>query len=270
VTVFDLERHQFLSIHASELEPWVFDETIGGKLVLPEMVMACLGALVKGSASLMEDIIKGKTGGTFILCDGKPGLGKTLSAEVFAEIMHKPLYKVQCSQLGLNPEELEEELGKVLARAARWGCVLLIDEGDVYVRARGDDLVQNAIVGVWLRVLEYFRGVLFMTTNKGDDIDDAIRDRATAIIRYRSPDHDELARIWTVLLAQYEMETPTDEIPALVKEWPNANGRSVKNLIRLARSLLASGIKLPWLSLYRMAGQFVDVPKSSNVTASKS
>lgn len=271
VPIFDLARHQFLEIHANELDPWTFDASLGDKLVLPQGTMAVLNALVRGSAAVMEDIVKGKTGGTIILATGDPGTGKTLSAEVFAEIMQKPLYTVQCSQLGLNPAELEKELGIVLARANRWKCILLIDEADVYVRTRGEDIIQNAMVGVWLRVLEYFRGVLFMTSNKATEIDDAVMSRATAWIKYDRPSREELARIWAVLLAQYEMETPTDLIPLLVEEWPRATGRNVKNLIKLARNLRMAGTEGDDLVLFKMAGRFLDVDTGKDkVSAAKS
>ena len=46
----------------------------------------------------------------------------------------------------------------------------------------------NAVVGVFLRVLEYFNGLLFLTTNRVDDIDEAIVSRCIALIRYHAPD----------------------------------------------------------------------------------
>ena len=73
----------------------------------------------------------------------------------FREASKKALYVVQCSQLGISAEQLEEKLSGVLERASRWGIILLIDEADVYIHERGNDLEQNAIVGVFLRLLEY-------------------------------------------------------------------------------------------------------------------
>ena len=35
---------------------------------------------------------------------------------------------------------------------------MLIDEADVYIKRREDDMTMNAVVGVFLRVLEYFNG----------------------------------------------------------------------------------------------------------------
>ena len=47
--------------------------------------------------------------------------------------MQRPLYSVQCSQLGLEPADLERELLKIFTRAARWNAILLLDEADVYI-----------------------------------------------------------------------------------------------------------------------------------------
>jgi hypothetical protein len=167
--VFDLQDHQFLEVHVKDVEPYQYDDSLGDKLVLPEDTADVLYALVRGADEVMEDIIEGKTGGTIVICTGPPGTGKTLTAEAFSEIVRKPLYTVQCSQLGMTPTDLEKHLSTVLQRATRWKALLLIDEADVYIRERGDEIAQNAIVGVWLRVLEYYRGILFNDLEQGHD-----------------------------------------------------------------------------------------------------
>lgn len=115
---------------------------------------------------LMDDIIEGKSGGTTVLCADPAGVGKTLTAEVYSEIIKRPLYRVHSGQLGLNVTEMEIALKNTLVRAQRWGAVMLIDEADVYIKRRDDNIAANAVVGVFLRVLEYFNGLLFLTTNR--------------------------------------------------------------------------------------------------------
>lgn len=259
--VFDFHDHQFLEVHVKDVEPYQYDDTLGDKLVLPEDTSDVLYALVRGADEVMEDIIEGKTGGTIVICTGPPGTGKTLTAEAFSEIVQKPLYTVQCSQLGMTPTDLEKQLSIVLQRATRWKALLLIDEADVYIRERGDDISQNAIVGVWLRVLEYYRGILFMTSNKATIIDDAVMNRATAWVRYEPPSKDELTKIWRVLGEQYEMGL-SDELIAKLVEWrPSATGRNVKNLIKLAKQLIKTRKHKDLLDLFQRAARFLDVPQ---------
>src|SRR6185503_12546965 len=214
--VYDLREYRYVEIHVTNLASYVYDETIGDKLVLPKPKRDLIDILVRSSGEVLEDIVRGKTGGVIVIATGSPGTGKTLSAEVFAEIIHKPLYTVQCSQLGTNPDALEKELTAVLERATRWQAILLLDEADVYVKARGNNIKQNANVGVFLRVLEYYRGVLFMTSNRETEIDDAIMSRATAWIRYEKPEPEELVRIWTVLAEQFNIVLAPNQVEELL------------------------------------------------------
>jgi hypothetical protein len=43
-----------------------------------------------------------------------PGVGKTLTAEAIAELLHKPLYVVSMGELGVTPDMLEERMLDIL------------------------------------------------------------------------------------------------------------------------------------------------------------
>ena len=74
---------------------------------------------------------------------------------------------VSAGELGTNPRELETFLQQILDLANRWQAVLLLDEADVFLEARtSQDLHRNALVSIFLRLLEYFQGILFLTTNR--------------------------------------------------------------------------------------------------------
>lgn len=233
VVIFDLKRHIRMRIHVAQLTEYVYDNAMSLKLVLPKETTDLVNMLVSHKPGF-KDIIGNKGGGAIILCAGKPGTGKTLTAEVYSEAMSRPLYSVQCSQLGITPEDLEKELLLVFNRAARWNAILLLDEADVYVAARGSNLVQNAIVGVFLRVLEYYQGVLFLTTNRDDLVDDAVASRCLAKITYQPPTPENQARIWRVLAETAGIFIKDGEIALIVKEFPKLSGRDVKNLLKLA------------------------------------
>lgn len=271
VKMFDLAKHYFVDIHVNNIEPYKYDATLIDKLILPQERKDLVSILIRGADTQMDDIIRGKTGGIIVISTGPAGTGKTLTAEVFAEEMKRPLYAVQCSQLGTEEEELEGELQKVLRRATRWKAILLIDEADVYAHTRGEDIQQNAIVGVFLRVLEYYRGVLFMTSNRETVIDDAILSRATAWIRYECPDPDNLKKIWKVLAAQYDIPLADAEIDKLVasKKLVKPSGRSVKNLLKLAKLLSLKKQEKVDLKMIEYVSQFIalDHPEEEPVKA---
>jgi ATPase family associated with various cellular activities (AAA) len=234
---FDLEKHQWVNIHSSNLQDYPWDKGLLTKLILPEEQKKLIQILISTTHGQVGDIVRGKMSGIIVLATGKPGTGKTLTAEVFSEFIEKPLYTVQCSQLGLDVDAIEKNLQEILQRASRWGAVLLIDEADVYIRRRGEDITQNAIVGVFLRLLEYYRGVLFMTSNRGDVIDDAILSRATAWVKYELPNAKLLIQIWEVLSKQYSVELTDQDVFRLIRDLPSLSGRSVRNILKLASLL---------------------------------
>jgi hypothetical protein len=241
VPVFDMQKHLRLLVHVDHLTPYVYDESLGEKLVLKDDLKGLVRMLLEHKqGGGFRDIVRGKGGGVVVLLAGPPGVGKTLTAEVYAEAEKRPLYSVQCSQLGTEPAVLEDELLKVFARANRWNAILLLDEADVYVHERGRDMQQNAIVGVFLRVLEYQDTVLFLTTNRPEDVDDAIASRCVARLNYEVPGPAEQRRIWEVLAEGSEIDLPKRELTAIVERNPRLSGRDVKNLLKLA-SLLRPG-----------------------------
>jgi len=270
VKIFDLTKHCFCVIHVGNLTEYAYDSTLIDKLVLPADNKELISMLVSGADVALDDIVKGKTGGIICICTGPPGTGKTLSAEVFSEEVKRPLYCVQCSQLGTNEAQLEKELRIVLCRAQRWKAILLIDEADVYVHERGDDIQQNAIVGVFLRVLEYYRGILFMTSNRETVIDDAIMSRGTAWIRYDIPDRDRAIHIWKVLSTQYRAVLEEADIVKLVDTFKAISGRSIKNLLKLAMLLSARKKQPVTVSSIQYVSQFLDLEGVTNDSRSRS
>lgn len=234
VAIFDLRLHLRLRVHVAQLTERPAEPALLDKIVLPNNVRELLRVLLREHTAF-QDVIHGKGAGTVILCAGPPGTGKTLTAEAHAEGLGRPLYTVHASQLGTDAEELEANLLRVFARAERWNAVLLLDEADVYVASRGESLVQNAIVGVFLRVLEYYQGLLFLTTNRPELVDDAIASRCVARVLYQLPAPDELRRIWTILAANAGVTLGEGTLDRLLAAWPNLSGRDVRNLLALAR-----------------------------------
>lgn len=241
--VFDLTYHRMLQVRSENLSLYVYQPELMDKLILPKptigLINLLMNAMASGEASKQTDLVRGKSGGLIVLASGHPGVGKTLSAEVYSEVVKRPLYTVQCSQLGLNPEELEKSLSEILRRALRYKAVLLIDEADVYIRERGDDLVHNAMVGVFLRLLEYFSGMLFMTTNRAMIVDDAIESRCIAHLKYVLPSVSDSVLLWTIMRDHFKVEATETLLKTLAEKY-NLSGRSIKNVCRLAAFMQGS------------------------------
>lgn len=253
---FNLDTHKYTWVHATNMKPYEYDTGLRDKLILPQRHKDLIDILVSDLDILKEDIIEGKSGGTTILATGKPGLGKTLSAEIYSEAIEKPLYKVHSGQLGLNSKDVQENLEVILKRASRWEAIVLLDEADVFIRERGNDLQQNAVVASFLRTLEYFDGILFMTTNREFDVDDAIKSRCIAVIRYETPSEEDAKKIWKVLSTQLEVNLSDELIDQLVLKFPEASGRDIKELLKLTSRFAKGKNEEISLELFRQCAQF--------------
>jgi SpoVK/Ycf46/Vps4 family AAA+-type ATPase len=151
---------------------------------------------------------------------------------------------------------MESALKDALTRAQRWGAVMLIDEADVYIKRREDDMTMNAVVGVFLRVLEYFNGLLFLTTNRIDDIDEAIVSRCIALIRFFPPDDDARRSIWRVMTEQFGLAIEPPLIDLLVETFPAATGRDIKGLAKLVAKYCHHKKMQPALDVFRRCAIF--------------
>jgi hypothetical protein len=233
VCLFHLEWHRNIWVHVQHMTEYRYRPELREKLVLPNHHRDLIDILTSKMNVFVEDFVPGKSGGTTILCQGAPGLGKTLTAEIYAEVVGKPLYRVHSGQLGTTAASVGATLSGILRRAARWDAILLLDEADVYIRRRDNDLEHNAIVAEFLRTLEYFNGLLFMTTNRIDDVDDAILSRCIAKIQYETPPKPDAIRLWKLLAEQSGADLTDDLVEALTSAYPEASGRDVKELLKL-------------------------------------
>jgi hypothetical protein len=256
ILMFHLDLHHYVWVHVDDLAPYPYQPDLKTKLILPPEQTDLIDILTAEMDVLMDDIVAGKSGGTTVLCAGPPGVGKTLTAEVYAEIIRRPLYRVHSGQLGLNVAQMEQVLKDVLTRAQRWGAVMLIDEADVYIKRRDDNMAMNAVVGVFLRVLEYFNGLLFLTTNRIDDIDEAIVSRCIALIKYSMPERADRRRIWGVMTEQFELAVPAPLLDALTDIFPGASGRDIKGLTKLVAKYCRHKAVAPTAEVFRRCAVF--------------
>jgi hypothetical protein len=207
------------------------------KLVLADDEKKLIRALVEHNDGSFSDLIEGKGGGCIFLLHGPPGQGKTLTAETIAELLKRPLYAISVGELGVTPDQLEERLRVILDVATVWNAVILLDEADIYLEARDErDITRNAMVGVFLRLLEYHHGVLFLTTNRVKNIDTAFYSRISVALHFAKGADDKREKIWNNLLESSGI-TGID-----VKELApiDINGRQIKNAIRLSQTLAKS------------------------------
>ncbi|KAK8123929.1 hypothetical protein PG999_003847 [Apiospora kogelbergensis] len=213
-------------------------------LAIPEKTKELIEALISNQieTEMSTDIISGKGNGLIMLLHGGPGTGKTLTAESVAEIAERPLYPVTCGDIGTEPNAVEKYLESVLTLGKIWGCVVLLDEADVFLEQRSlDDLHRNALVSVFLRVLEYYEGILVLTSNRVGTFDEAFKSRIQLAVHYTNLNDDQRRQIWTNFFSRLKhldedginFADLKDNIKRLARH--KMNGREIRNVITTAR-----------------------------------
>lgn len=233
---FSFGAKKWGEILVSNLSDIVFDDTAFDRLVLPQEKKNMIRALVENQRGAVKDLISGKGGGCIFLLHGAPGVGKTLTSEAIAELLHKPLYSVSVGELGTETDILEERLREILEVASTWQGVVLLDEADIFLEKRTEtDIKRNAMVGIFLRLLEYHNGVLFLTTNRVRSFDPAFHSRISVALKYS--DLDEMARrqVWQNFLTHANIDSKDIDVNELAKY--ELNGRNIKTIVRISQAL---------------------------------
>lgn len=241
------------------------------KLVLPTGHRDIVRALVQtharkadesGGAAINKpqrefDVVRGKGKGLIILLHGAPGVGKTSTAECVAANAGRPLFPITCGDLGAETaQEVEANLERFFDLARKWNCVLLLDEADVFLSARVEgNIRQNSLVSVFLRVLEYYSGILVLTTNRVGSFDEAIKSRVHCALYYPPLNQAKTFEVWKMNLDALETRNKALEAHQRVRfkrkeieeyardHWRSGkranrwNGRQIKNAFQTAVAL---------------------------------
>lgn len=180
---FVLRTRRWVKLAISDLSEPEFENDFKN-LMLPERSKNTIRSLVltheqardqSSTASLGSgiDLVKGKGTGLILLLHGEPGVGKTSTAECVADNTKRPLFPITCGDIGETAMEVEESLQNHFRMAHKWGCVLLLDEADIFLAKRTKlDIRRNAITSVFLRSLEYYQGEpgLCKTPSSGESL----------------------------------------------------------------------------------------------------
>jgi SpoVK/Ycf46/Vps4 family AAA+-type ATPase len=260
---YNLRRKKWSKIHRNPegpflLTPGLVDIKVDGirdirwnkkafdNLVVDEETKELIQALVTERLAQERgtDFIENKGNGLTILLHGGPGTGKTFTAESVAELAEKPLFRVTCGDIGTLPEEVEQYLESALHLGKIWDCVVLLDEADVFLEERTlNDLQRNALVTVFLRLLEYYNGILILTSNRVGTFDEAFKSRIQLSLYYPNLTESQRQKIWLNMMKHLEQLNE----PNIDYEGINCylgdlakfeiNGRQIRNAITTARQL---------------------------------
>ncbi|UPK96024.1 hypothetical protein LCI18_006959 [Fusarium solani-melongenae] len=274
---FALGKREWAVFDMNFVEDLVIDSNPMKYLIMSpekqEMIEAVAGSPRKGMAlkpwttDWSADFVEGKGRGQVIFLHGKasrsPGTGKTMTVELIAKKTRRPLLSLSVADLGTEEVQMEKRLMKWLSRAAIWGAIVLIDEAEVYMEQREPGQTgRNALVTAFLRSMEYFPGLLFLTSNGIGLFDEAVMSRIHLAVQYERPTDAERTEIWRKLFDKLEQDQESSSEssqsggsaikPTIVvrstardvvlskEQYPTnlkLNGRDIRNLLLSAISL---------------------------------
>ena len=104
-------------------------------------------------------------------------------------------------------------------------------------------MIQLLIAIVFLRVLEYYEGILFLTTNRLTTFDTAFRSRIHLALKYSALNQETRKELWKLFIAKTSKDDVLEawsesDLNDLAKV--NINGRQIKNTVRTANTLAKS------------------------------
>ncbi|SEG61017.1 ATPase family associated with various cellular activities (AAA) [Halpernia humi] len=139
---------------------------------------------------------------------GPSGTGKTLTASLIGKEFNQPVYRIDLSQVvSKYIGETEKNLEKIFNLAENKNWILLFDEADALFGKRtstksSNDRYANQEVSYLLQRVESFNGLVILTTNFKNNIDDAFLRRFNSIIKFSKPNMEERLALWQKMISK--------------------------------------------------------------------
>ncbi len=231
-----------LSQHIDPLATW-------DDLVLPAAQTALLhqvaGQVRRAEQVYMQWGFAGKSHrglGISALFSGPSGTGKTMAAEVLANELDRPLYRIDLSAVvSKYIGETEKNLRRLFDGAEETGALLFFDEADALFGKRSEvkdshDRYANIEVSYLLQRMEAYTGLAILATNMRSALDPAFVRRLRFIVDFPFPDAAGRAEIWSKV---FPAGTPCDGIDVIRLGRMAVAGGNIRNIAVNAAFLAA-------------------------------
>lgn len=191
---------------------------------------------------------------------GKPGTGKTMTAEALAGSLSKKFISLGMSDVESKyMGETAKNIHAAFECAKKVDAVLFFDEADTLLGARLSNVTQgidnevNSLRSTLLIELEKFEGIVIFATNFEKNYDKAFVSRITHHVHFDLPDQDGLRKIWDkFLVSQIPLDGERENILTKLADVSlGLSGRNIRNCMRLAlpKALLNASSEKPMLTL---------------------
>lgn len=90
-----------------------------------------------------------------------------------------------------------------------------------------------------MRVLEYYEGILFLTTNRVECFDRAFKSRIHLTIQYPKLDRNGRQTLWNTFISKTTLNSGVTDMEGFLDSLASEdlNGRQIKNVVRIALAM---------------------------------
>jgi ATPase family associated with various cellular activities (AAA)/Winged helix domain, variant len=200
--------------------------------------------------------------GLVALFNGPPGTGKTMAAQVIAAELELDLFRVDLATVvSKYIGETAKHLGQIFARAAQMNAVLFFDEADALFSKRIEvrdslDRHANADTSYLLQLLEEYRGIVILASNKKQNIDHAFCRRMRYVFDFPRPDQAERRKIWRQVIGELSGGETLSRLEATIEALAatiEISGAQIKNAV-LAAIFIARRNREPLAMRHLLSG----------------
>jgi AAA+ superfamily predicted ATPase len=169
---------------------------------------------------------------------GVSGTGKTMAAQVVANEIGLPLYRVDLSQvISKYVGETEKSLNDIFDIAKKSNVVLFFDEADALFAKRtqvanSNDRFANVETSFLLQKVEDYSGVVILASNLLVNFDEAFKRRIKVMVQFALPDEEMRLRLWVRVFPE-QVDTAQLDMQYLAEKF-EVSGSMIKSAALLA------------------------------------
>ena len=210
------------------------------------------------------------------LFSGPSGTGKTMVAGLIARELGMDLYRIDLSRMvSKYIGETEKQLAMLFDEARASGCALLFDEADSLFGKRTEvssstDRYANLEVNFLLQQVEEHPGVVLLTSNFPQSIDEAFMRRLRFRIDFPRPEASERAAMWGRMIAKEAPQDADLKLQALADHYELSGGEIRNAVLRAAlyaagedRRITAQDLERSARAEYRQLGRLVPIQRKA-------